>query len=216
MRAILTDDSTQVFAAPEDQTISLTTLHMDDEFEIGKVVRKKRQAWVEVTLDSGLHGYISGEAHIFGLRKVQLVESSAEMRAEPSSTSEMIKTISKGDVFFTLRVEKTEEGGWVRVRDLSDMEGYISGKTKIRVMQAATRTEARKTLILGAIMTVVGIAFGVVSYLARGTSSTTYYLAIGFIVFGALQLMQGYIQRRQAIAQEKEDQEKKTLPPQQR
>jgi hypothetical protein len=213
MRAILTDESTQVFSSPEEQTISVATLHKDEEFEIGKVVRKKRLAWVEVTLDSGLHGFISGDAHIFGLRKVQLVESSAEMRTEPSSTSGLIKTLSKGDPFFTLRVEKTEEGGWVRVRDLSDTEGYISGKTKIRVMQATTRADARKTLILGAIMTVVGIVFGAVSYLAKETSNTTYYLAIGFIVFGALQLMQGYIQRRQAIAQEKEAQEKKNLMP---
>lgn len=206
MRAILTDESTQVYATTEDQTISVATLHQNDEFEIGKIFRKKRKAWVEVTLDSGVKGFISGDAHIFGLRKVQLVDSSAEMRSEPSATSTLIKTMSKGDIFFTLRVVKNDEGGWVKVRDTSETEGYIIGKAKIRILQTATRVEARKTLILGAIMAGVGLIFGAISYIAKETSTTTYYLAIGFIVFGALQLMQGYIQRRQAIAQEKEKQ----------
>jgi uncharacterized protein YgiM (DUF1202 family) len=212
MRAILTNESTAVYAAPDDQTISIATLHLDEEFEIGRVMRKKRQTWVEVTLDSGVKGYIKGVEHIFALRKVQLVDSSAEMRSEASAASNLIRTLSKGDAFFTLRVVKTDEGGWVRVRDLNNTEGYISGKTKIRVVQAATRADARKMLILGAIMAVIGILFGVGSYLSQAANNTIYYyLAIGFIVFGVMQLMQGFIQHRQAVAQEKQEQEEKSL-----
>jgi len=100
----------------------------------------------------------------------------------------------------------------VRVRDLNNTEGYISGKTKIRVVQAATRADARKMLILGAIMAVIGILFGVGSYMSQAANNTIYYyLAIGFIVFGVMQLMQGFIQHRQAVAQEKQEQEEKSL-----
>jgi hypothetical protein len=209
MRALLTEESTPVYASMEDPSITLATLHQDEEFEIGKAITRKRKAWVEVTLDSGVKGYISGEARIFGLRKVELVDASTEMHSEASSTSPVIKTLPRRTVFFTLRVEKTDEGGWVRVRDLTDTEGYISGKSKIRIIQPVTRAQARRMMLLGAAFLVIGSVFGYVSYLPENTGNTTlYYLSIGFIAFGALQLLQGFFQRREAIAQEKSDQNK--------
>ncbi len=208
MRAILTDESTPVFAGTEDQSLSLATLHRDEEFELGNVTRQKRKVWVEVTLDSGTRGYISGDAHIFALKKVQLLDSEADMRAEPSKGSALVKVMRKGDTFLTLKVEKTDEGGWVRVRDQTDTEGYIAGGTKIRILQQVRKADARRTLILGGLMAVIGIAFGVFSYLGKQQDTISYYLALGFIIFGVLQLAQGYIQYRQAVAQEKQEPQK--------
>jgi uncharacterized protein YgiM (DUF1202 family) len=209
MRAILTDESAQVYASTEDQTVSIATVHQDEEFEIGKVIHKKRQNWVEVTLDSGVKGYLSGDVHLFGLKNVILQDASAELRASADASSEVLKTLKKGDAFYTLGVVKTEEGGWVRVRDASGTEGYIEGKTKIRVLPAATRAEAKKTLILVGVMTLAGIAFALVSALAPQASIIYYYLAVGFILFGFMQLVQGFVQRRQALKQERQDLEQK-------
>ena len=208
MRAILTDESTPVYATIEDQSVSIASLHRDDEFELGRVTRKKRAVWVEVTLDSGVKGYISGDAHIFALKKVQLLDSEAAMRAEPSGESALIKTMHKGDVFLTLKVEKTDQGGWVRVRDAVDAEGYIAGNTKIRILQQVKKSDAQRTLLLGGLMLVIGIGFGIFSYLAKQQDTIAYYLALGFIVFGVLQLSQGFIQYRQAVKQEQQEQQK--------
>jgi len=205
MRAILTDESTPVYATIEEQSVSIATLHRDDEFELGKVLRRKRTVWVSVTLDSGVQGYISGDAHIFALKKVLLLDSEAQMLNGPSKDAELVKTLHKGDAFLTLKVEKTDEGGWVRVRDQSDTEGYIAGNTKIRILQQVKRSDATRTLVLGGLMTVIGVGFGAFSYLSKQQDTIAYYLAIGFIVFGVLQLAQGFIQYRQAVAQEKQE-----------
>ena len=208
MRAVLTDETAPIYATLQDQSVSIATLHRDEEFELGEVKRNKRKIWVTVTLDSGVKGFISGESHIYALKKVQLLDATAELRAEPSKESALVKTLQKGDIFTTLKVEKTDEGGWVRVRDEADSEGYIFGKTKIRVLQEMKRSDARRTLILGGVMSVLGILFGIFSYVGAQQSVLAYYLAIGFIVFGVLQLVQGFIQYRQAAAQEKREMEK--------
>jgi len=208
MRAVLTDKTAPIYATLQDQSVSIATLHRDEEFELGEVKRNKRKIWVTVTLDSGVKGFISGESHIYALKKVQLLDPTAKLRSAPSKESALVKTLQKGDIFTTLKVEKTDEGGWVMVRDESNSEGYIFGKTKIRVLQEMKRSDAKRTLILGGVMSVLGVLFGIFSYAGNQQSVIAYYLALGFIVFGVLQLVQGFIQYRQAVAQKKREIEK--------
>ena len=73
MRASLGDDSARVWQEPNAESISMTSIQKGDEFEIGKVIRKKKEVWVTVTLDNGVTGYISGDTHIFAIQKVEAV-----------------------------------------------------------------------------------------------------------------------------------------------
>ena len=70
MRATLGDESTLVYQEPVAEAISITTLRKGDEFEIGKVIRKKGETWVTVTLENGFTGYITGDTRIFSIQQV--------------------------------------------------------------------------------------------------------------------------------------------------
>lgn len=208
MRAVITDEQAPVYASTTDQTLSIAMLHKGDEFELGKVVKVKKETWVEVTLDSGSKGYISGNVKIFGIKKVELQENSAEMYESPSAESAVLRTMHKGDLFQTLRIEENGEERWVRVRDLKEMEGYIAGSTKIKLISVTSRAGAKKTVLLGVALLGAGAVLTAISFLGE-KNQTTYYLAMGLILFGFMQLLQGGMQYFQVINFEKKEKREK-------
>lgn len=204
MRAVTTDEQTPVYASTSDQTISIATLHKGEEFDLGKVTKVRREAWVEVTLDSGVKGYISGNAKIFGIRKVELQVNSAEMHQEPSSESPVVRALKKGDLFETLRIEENGDERWVRIRDLRNLEGYIAGDTRIKILPPNSRAAAKKTVLIGVALLGAGAVVTAISFMGE-KNQTTYFLAMGLILFGFMQLMQGGMQYFQTIRQEKKE-----------
>lgn len=214
MRAVTTDEKTPVYAQMEEQSITIATLEKGQEFDLGRVVKRKNVVWVEVKLDSGSSGYINGNAKIFAIKKVELLLDNVNIYAEPSSTSEVIKTINRGEIFETLRVEKQGEEHWVRVRDLKGNEGYIAGNTRIRIIPANSKLGARKTILFGLGLIAVGAVLTAISNM-NNNQATTYYLSLGFLLFGFLQLMQGGMQYYQAVRLEKKEKQAKGEMPKQ-
>ena len=193
MKAILTDEQTLVYGSMEDQSISITTIHKGEEMNLGKVNRKKGKVWVEITLPGNQKGYITGETKIFTIRKAQLAANSVDMVDAPSKTANVIKTLTRGTQVTVAMVEKTEEGTWFKVRDESNVEGYVPTSTKFRVMPEYTRSSAMRNILTGLVFVVIGVALTMMNSSATQGSSMI-YVSYAVVFFGLLQLGQGVIE----------------------
>lgn len=203
MRASLGDESTPVWQEPAAESISVTTLHKGDEFEIGKVIRKKKEAWVTVTLDSGFTGYISGDTHIFAIQKVEAIGNDLELHEAPSDESPVLKVIPKKTLFTVRGVEKDGEDGWYLVEDQEGVAGYIRTGAKLRARTEVTHQSARKMMITGAVFAVIGVAL--YFFFPSGTEANggdMSFITLAIILLGLFQVLQGFLQSRQAKKQD--------------
>lgn len=211
MRGILVDESVKVFSEPGDQAISLFTLQKGDQFELGKVTRKKREVWVEITTTSGQSGYIAGETRIFEIKKVQLLNPDAELHEDPSDESNVLKKFEKNSIVTAVGFEKDEGKGWVKVIDGDSVTGYIKGDSRIRVYQEATKAGGKKLMLTGGMFALLGIAFYIYSLnqvqtQTEGATSNMSILTVAVVAFGLMQFVQGILQYYKA---KKEETEKK-------
>jgi hypothetical protein len=204
MRGILVDENAKIYSEPNSQNLSLATLKKGDEFELGKVTRKNREVWVEITLPSGQTGYIPGETHIFQIKKVQMMNGPIDLRDGPSDTSNVVKTYNKNDVVTAVGIEKDEGKGWIKVTDSEGAFGYLKGDTKIRLYMEPTKSGAIKQMISGGLFTLLGGVFYVTSVTRGDTENTMALLNVAIIAFGLMQVVQGIIQYRQAKKNENE------------
>ncbi len=134
MKAILTDGDALVYSSIEDQSISIATVHKGEVMELGKVIRKKGKAWVEITLPGDQKGYITGETKIFAVRKGQISTKTADLVERPEKSAAVIKTIQHSAILTITGVEKTEEGSWFKAEDETGVNGYISTGAKLKVV----------------------------------------------------------------------------------
>ncbi len=211
MKGILIDDEVRVYSEPGNESISLTSLKKDDEFELGKVSRKNKQVWVEVTLASGQKGYIKGETHIFEIKKVQLINNENEMRESASEESAVLKTHPKNTVLTAVGFEKTDENkGWVKVIDDEGTTGFIKGDARIKMYLEPSKAGGRKTMISGGVFALLGIAFYIYttiqaqSQAAEQTGGNTSLITIAIVAFGLMQFAQGLMEYLKAAKKEKE------------
>ena len=135
MRGILVDENVRVYAEPNNQNLSITMLKKGDEFELGKVVQKKREVWVQITLPSEQTGYISGETRIFEVKRVQFLTDQVAMRDAASDDANLVKNYEKNAVVTAIGVENTGAKGWVKIKDDDGNEGFIRGDARIKVYQ---------------------------------------------------------------------------------
>lgn len=198
MKAIMVEDLVRVTSEPAAEAISIFSLKKGDIVETGKVIRKKKESWVEVTLTGGQKGYISGNTRIFVVRQVE-ISSETELVAEPVENPAVLKTLPKGSVVMAMGVEKNDAGSWYKIHDADGTEGYITSRAKYRVYQEPTVSGGTRLMITGAIFAVMGIVFLVTSFQQANTSSTM-FLTIGLIGLGIVQLVQGLLQWRKAKA----------------
>ncbi|KAF0112247.1 MAG: Uncharacterized protein FD147_308 [Chloroflexi bacterium] len=196
MRATLTEDSAKIFSEPNEQTISVATLHKGDEFELGKIHKKKKSVWVEVILSPGLTGYISGDTKIFAIKEVQLLNNSVDMFDAPAEDANIVKTYSKKAIFTAVGIEKEEGKGWVRVRDDAGAEGYIRGDAKIRIYQPATKASGKKLMITGGIFIGMGVVIYIFSMFQAQAARDSSLIMVALVGLGLMQLIQGFLQYR--------------------
>jgi uncharacterized protein YgiM (DUF1202 family) len=196
MRAIMTEDSVRVYSEAKEGAISIFSLRKGDEVETGKVTRKKKESWVEVTLDSGQKGFISGQTRIFVVRKIELM-TETQMFDTASESAELVKTLPKGTVVSAVGVEKEGSNTWYLVREENGDQGYVNGRSKYKVYQEATLGGGKKLIITGGVFAVMGLVFLVVSMSQQSTSSSL-FLIIGLIGLGLVQVVQGVLQYRKA------------------
>jgi len=140
MRATLGDESAKVWQEASGESISLTTIYKGEEFEIGKVIRKKKETWVTVTLDNGVTGFISGDTHIFAIQTVEAIGNDLEVYETASDESPVLTVIPKKTVFIVRGVEKVEEDTWYRVENSEGVKGYVKAGPRLR---CAHRSPAR-------------------------------------------------------------------------
>ena len=196
MKAVLTDEEARIYAEPFADSISTTTIHKGDEFELGKVIRKRKEVWVAITLDSGHSGYIPGNTKIFAIKRVQVLKDNLNIHEAPDEESRILKTLEKKEEFVVAGVEKMEGLDWVRVRHDSGIRGFIKGDAKIRVVQEITRESARKQIITGAVFAGIGVVIFAVSMFQPQGSGDSTFIMLGLLAIGGFQVVQGIWQFR--------------------
>ncbi len=198
MRASLGDESARVWQEPNAESISMTSIHKGEEFEIGKVIRKKKEVWVTVTLDNGVTGYISGDTHIFGIQKVEAVGNDLELYQEPDETSTVLATIPKKTLFTVRGVETVNDQSWYRTETDDGIQGYIKSGARLRAKPQITRESARKMMITGAFFAVGGaVLYFLFPSNPEATGGDTSFISLGLILLGLFQVFQGFMQYRQ-------------------
>lgn len=204
MRGILVEEIIKVYAEPNDQTLSITSLRKGDEFDLGKVSRKKKEVWVEVTLDSGQTGYISGETKIFVIKKVQFFADNIEAHESPSQESTVIKTYPKKTIVTAVGFESDEGKGWVKIIDAEGVTGYVRGEAKIRVYQEASKQNGKKQMFSGGMFAILAAAFYIFSMNQEQATSNMSILVVAVFAFGLMQLVQGFLEFNKAKKKEEE------------
>jgi len=204
MKGILVEDGIKVFAEPSDQTLSIASIKKGEEFELGKVSRKKKEVWVEVTLSSGQTGYINGETKIFVIKKVQFFGDNIEAHEAPLPDSPVIKTYPKKSVVTAVGFEKDEGKGWVKILDADGLTGFVRGESKIRVYQEATKENGKKQMFSGGMFAILAAAFYIYSLNNGQASSNMSVLVVAVFAFGLMQLVQGFLEFNKAKKKENE------------
>ncbi len=196
MKAIIVEDVVKVTSEPSSEAISIFNVKKGDVVETGKVTRKKKESWVEVTLPGGQKGFISGATRIFVMRQIELA-TETNLMDKPAEDAAVLKACPKGTVLTAVGVEKSDSATWYRVAESNGAEGYINSRAKYRIYQEPTVGGGTRLMITGAIFTFLGIAF-LVSSLSQGNNTSSMFLTVGLIVLGGVQLVQGYMQWRKA------------------
>jgi len=198
MRASLGDDSARVWQEPNAESISMTSIQKGDEFEIGKVIRKKKEVWVTVTLDNGVTGYISGDTHIFAIQRVEAVGNDLELYQEPDAASPVLATIPKKTLFTVRGVETVNDESWYHAETDEGVQGYIKSGARLRAKTQATKESARKMMITGALFAVGGaVLYFVFPSNPEAGGGDTSFISLGLILLGLFQVFQGFVQYRQ-------------------
>ena len=196
MKAIMVEDVVKVTSEATNEAISIFSLRKGDIVETGKVIRKKKDSWVEITTDGGQKGYISGQTRIFVVRQVEIT-SETELVAAPTENPTVLKTLPKGSVVLAMGVEKNDAGSWYKVHDSEGVEGFINSKARYRIYNEPTVSGGTRLMVTGAIFAVMGIIFLVTSF-QQPNASSTMFLTVGLIGLGLVQLVQGFMQWRKA------------------
>jgi hypothetical protein len=193
MKGRILDPQVKVYSSMDDNTVSMATLKEGNEVEFGGVKRKAGRFWRSVSLDNGQQGYIAAEAGIYPIRKGALMQDKVEVHSEGSADSPVTQQLAGNVKILILQVIKGEGDGWVRIRDENGNEGYISGSTRIKLIQEKTKAMGRKNVVTGLMWLIAGlvIAFSGSSAFSGGSFSLLGYAAIAFgvimLVIGARQ-----------------------------
>ena len=206
MRAKLVDDTVKIYAEPQDQSLSIATLNKDDEFEMGKVTRKKKDVWVEVTLPGGQTGYLPGGTKIFTLKKIQTLTDNIELREEANAESPIIKSLPKNSIVTAIGVDNSDSKGWVKILDGEGVTGFVRGDAKIRLYQEPTKEGARKLILTGGAFVIFAAVYYYFTVIATKTASNMQILIAVIVIFGLIQCGQGVMQ---LMAYKKLEEEKK-------
>ncbi len=193
MKATILDPDVKVYPSMEVNTPSIATLPVGSEIEFGGTRRKAGKQWVPITLSTGQQAYIPAETHIYVIRQGALMEKEVDVHSEPSSGSLVKQQLKRGAKLFILQVKRDEGQSWVRVRDESGNEGFISGETRFRMTPQRTKANGRRNMISGGMWLIAGL----IMVFSEGTSaqgSGLSYLGFFAILFGVVIFGSGLFQ----------------------
>ncbi len=193
MKARILDPQVKVYSSLDENAISIATLQEGNEIEFGAAKKRAGKLWVPITLSTGQLAYIPGDTHIFAIREGSLMQSTADVHAEPSVESAVTQQLGLNAKFYIL--QRVSENGqiWMRIRDMKGSEGFIFGDTRIRVTQIKTKAAGMKNVVSGVMWLVVGILLNF-SGIAASSGGSYKILGYGAILFGGVMLISGLIQ----------------------
>jgi len=197
MKARIIEQPVMVYSQPDINSISITQVPVGNEVEIGAAKKKDGKTWINVTLPNGQRGYMAGDTKIYQIKLATLVQANTNVYSMPSAMSAALNPMKKNTRFYLLDNVKQGEDNWVKIRNMTGGEGYIDGKTKIRVIAEAakaTRASASRNMVFGALWCIGGILVTAITYSAASSGGGTYFVAWGAILFGGLQFLQGLVQ----------------------
>jgi uncharacterized protein YgiM (DUF1202 family) len=198
MRASLGDENARVWQEPTTEAISITSINKGDEFEVGKVIRKKKETWVTITLDNGVTGYIPGDTHIFAIQTVEAIGNDIEVRESASDESPILIEFPKKTAFIVRGAEKVDDDTWYRVEDSEGVTGYMKAGPRLRVRPQVTAQSARKMMITGGIFTAAGVLMYFIFPAPVDSPDTgVNFITLAIILLGLFQVFQGFMQYRQ-------------------
>jgi hypothetical protein len=193
MKGRIIDPQVKVYSSMDENSVSIATFQEGKEIEFGGAKRKSGKVWVPITLSTGQQAFIPGESRIFAIREGSLMQNNVDVHAEPSAESLVKQQLARNSKVYILQVVKGEGQDWVRVRDASGSEGYISGDTRIKVLQQKTKAAGRKNILTGAMWLIAGL---VITFSGSTPSASGSFglLGYGAILFGAVMLISGVVQ----------------------
>jgi len=190
MKATILDPQVKVYSSMDENALSIATLQMGNEVDVGGTKRKAGKFWKPITLSTGQQAFLPGETKIFVIRDGSLMDNNVDVHADPSAGSLVKKQLMRNAKLTILQV-RTEQGlQWVRVRDEMGTEGFISGDTRVRVKPVRTKGMGRKNMLSGGMWLAAGLVmvFSERSAPAGGSLSMLGYFAI---LFGIAMLISG-------------------------
>jgi hypothetical protein len=194
MRAKILDQQVKLYSSPEPNALSLATLTEGTEIEFGKTIKAGGKKWVEVIMPSGQKGYLPDATRVFPFRLATPLQNNVAVYNQPSAQSLVRQTLQRNTKIYLIGVTRAEDQDWVQVRDMNGVEGYISGRTRLRVVQQKSKALARKNMLSGAFWCIGGIIVTVATYGAASNGGGTYFVAWGAIAYGAIQFISGIYQ----------------------
>lgn len=193
MKARILDEQVKVYDSMDETAVSLMTLERGSEVEFGAVKRKAGKLWVPITLPTGQHAFIPGEARINVIRQGALMQNNVDLLTEPAEGAVVKQQLSRNTKLEILQVEKKDEQQWVKVRVENGAEGYIGGNTRVRVTQQKTKASGRKNALTGAMWLIAGLVIVYSnSSITNGGGFTVF--GYGAILFGSVMLITGLVQ----------------------
>jgi hypothetical protein len=174
-------------AASKDSGV-VAELNEGDEVEFRHVDKKKKDdPWVEVETDKGEKGFLPGKTRMNLVKRVKLLNESADIYASMSEESEKIGQITKGDAVWVFESPKINGTQWYRIYTAEKLEGYLTDASKFKETNENPLGTFRRDVINSAIVVVLGIIVMFVKT-SSATSAWMPILGLATIVFGTVRI----------------------------
>jgi hypothetical protein len=192
MRARIIDPQVKLYSSPEPNALSLATLAEGTEIEFGKTIRAGGKKWIEVILPSGQKGYLPDATRVYPFRLATPLQNNVPMYNQPTEHSLVRQTLKRNTRLYLIDVTRGEDQDWAKVRDMNGVEGYISGRTRMRIIPEKSKALARKNILSG-VMWCIGGAI-IINIGASSSGGSTSFVAWGAILYGVFQFIMGIYQ----------------------
>lgn len=191
MKATILDPQVKVYSSMDENSLSIATLQTGTEIEYGGMKRKAGKFWKYIILSTGQQAYIPGVANLYLIREGTLMQDHVEVHSEPSAGSLIKQQLKRKDKVSILQV--TKEKDWVRIRDTTGNEGFISGDTRLRLAPIRTKDMGRKNMLSGGMWLAAGLIM-IISENSSPSGSGLSMLGYFALLFGIAMFISGLLQ----------------------
>jgi SH3-like domain-containing protein len=190
MKVRIMDHPVTVFMQADASGTPITQVMAGQVVEVGGIKNRNGTKWVATALPDGRRGYMTADTSIMSLRRAVLTQSDVTAYSQPSPSASVIAVYKKGNKFHIGETVTSHGQGWVTIVDAAGNEGFIDGKTRIKILRETTKAAGRKIMLMGAVWFVVGAAVTAFS-LAMAAQGGTYIVAGGAVLGGIIQFFKG-------------------------